>query len=101
SAALLGAAAASVREVFAQDSPPSTPSAATFPEVPASMKVPGAPVGVHLYGEPSVFEANVVRKILPAQKQYLSSTSRTPLQDLDGIITPNGLFYERHHAGIP
>jgi sulfane dehydrogenase subunit SoxC len=24
-----------------------------------------------------------------------------PLQDLDGIITPNGLFYERHHAGVP
>jgi sulfane dehydrogenase subunit SoxC len=23
------------------------------------------------------------------------------LQDLDGIITPNGLFYERHHGGVP
>src|SRR5208282_4813449 len=30
-----------------------------------------------------------------------SSTSRTPLGALDGIITPNGLFYERHHAGVP
>jgi sulfane dehydrogenase subunit SoxC len=23
------------------------------------------------------------------------------LQELDGIITPNGLFYERHHGGVP
>ena len=23
------------------------------------------------------------------------------MQDLDGIITPNGLFYERHHGGVP
>jgi sulfane dehydrogenase subunit SoxC len=27
--------------------------------------------------------------------------SLTPLQDLAGIITPNGLHYERHHAGVP
>ena len=33
--------------------------------------------------------------------QYLSASGRTPLQDLDGIITPNGLFYERHHGGVP
>jgi sulfane dehydrogenase subunit SoxC len=26
---------------------------------------------------------------------------RTPLRDLDGIITPNGRFYERHHGGVP
>ena len=25
----------------------------------------------------------------------------TPLQDLHGIITPNGLHFERHHAGVP
>jgi sulfane dehydrogenase subunit SoxC len=25
----------------------------------------------------------------------------TPLQDQLGIITPNGLFFERHHAGVP
>ncbi|MGN7126157.1 sulfite dehydrogenase [Methylorubrum thiocyanatum] len=25
----------------------------------------------------------------------------TPLQGLHGILTPNGLHYERHHAGIP
>ena len=31
----------------------------------------------------------------------LSSSSRTPLQDLYGIITPSDLHFERHHAGVP
>src|ERR1700730_14038616 len=55
-------------------------------------------------GRPSIFEANVVRRYrqgLPEPPTRLSSFSLTPLQDLQGIITPNGLHYERHHAGIP
>jgi sulfane dehydrogenase subunit SoxC len=28
-------------------------------------------------------------------------SSRTPLQDLYGIITPSALHYEAHHAGVP
>lgn len=28
-------------------------------------------------------------------------SSRTPLQDLHGTITPAGLHFERHHAGVP
>jgi sulfane dehydrogenase subunit SoxC len=28
-------------------------------------------------------------------------SSRTPLQDLHGMLTPSDLHYERHHAGIP
>ena len=31
----------------------------------------------------------------------LSSSSRTPLQDLHGTITPSDLHFERHHAGVP
>ena len=31
----------------------------------------------------------------------LSSSSRTPLQDLQGTITPSDLHFERHHAGVP
>ena len=31
----------------------------------------------------------------------LSSSSRTPLQDLNGTITPSDLHFERHHAGVP
>lgn len=30
-----------------------------------------------------------------------ASSSRTPLQDLYGIITPADLHFERHHAGVP
>lgn len=30
-----------------------------------------------------------------------SGVSRTPLQHLDGIITPSRLHFERHHSGIP
>jgi sulfane dehydrogenase subunit SoxC len=65
------------------------------------MKTPGDPAGSQPYGTPSEYEKNVVRHLPKNAPQYISAASRTPLQDLDGIITPNGLFYERHHGGIP
>ena len=30
-----------------------------------------------------------------------SGGSRTPLEALDGMITPSGLHFERHHSGVP
>jgi sulfane dehydrogenase subunit SoxC len=74
---------------------------ATQPGIPDSMKAPGADVGSQTYGTPSRFEAEVIRNVPKGLAQYTSASSRTPLQDLDGILTPNGLFYERHHGGIP
>src|SRR6266436_1190609 len=71
------------------------------PNVPEWMKTPGDPMGSQLYGTPSPFEKGVIKNIPKDLSQYLSASGRTPLQDLDGIITPNGLFYERHHAGVP
>src|SRR5229473_5850957 len=71
------------------------------PNVPEWMKAPGDPMGSQLYGMPSRFEKDVIKNIPKNLPQYLSASGRTPLQDLDGIITPNGLFYERHHAGVP
>ncbi|MEN3289838.1 MAG: sulfane dehydrogenase subunit SoxC [Bradyrhizobium sp.] len=71
------------------------------PNVPEWMKTPGEPMGSQPYGAPSPFEKNVVKNISKDLPQYLSASGRTPLQDLDGIITPNGLFYERHHGGVP
>lgn len=71
------------------------------PNIPEWMKVPGADVGSQPYGTPSPFEKHLTRNIPKNLKQYTSASSRTPLQELDGIITPNGLFYERHHGGIP
>jgi sulfane dehydrogenase subunit SoxC len=63
------------------------------------MKTPGDPMGSQLYGMPSPFEKDVIKNVPTNLPQYLSASGRTPLQDLDGIITPNGLFYERHTVG--
>ncbi|MCA6124545.1 sulfite dehydrogenase [Bradyrhizobium sp. WSM 1704] len=71
------------------------------PNVPEWMKAPGDPMGSQPYGTPSVHEKGVVKNISKTLQQYISASGRTPLQDLDGIITPNGLFYERHHGGVP
>lgn len=71
------------------------------PNIPEWMKQPGADTGSEPYGLPSKFEKKIVRVLRKDIEQQTSSQSQTPLQDLDGIITPNGLFYERHHGGIP
>lgn len=52
------------------------------------------------YGLPSKYEKDVVR-VLPSPAPTFLTGSRTPLQNLHGIITPNGLVFERHHAGVP
>jgi sulfane dehydrogenase subunit SoxC len=80
----------------ANESPDNLP-----PNVPEWMKTPGDPMGSQPYGMPSRFEKDVIKNIPENLPQYLSASGRTPLQDLDGIITPNGLFYERHHGGVP
>jgi sulfane dehydrogenase subunit SoxC len=62
----------------------------------------GAGVVERPYGLPSAFERDVIRRNVPwltATEQ--SSVSFSPLQYLAGIITPNGLFFERCHAGRP
>jgi sulfane dehydrogenase subunit SoxC len=70
--------------------------------VPPWMRAPGDPVLSHPYGVPSHFEASVVRRGPPAPPAFPGAGfSLTPLQDLFGIITPTGLVFERHHAGIP
>ncbi len=56
------------------------------------------------YGQPSPFESEVVRPKLPLFPEGIgdgSGVSFTPLEKLAGTITPNGLFFERHHSGIP
>jgi sulfane dehydrogenase subunit SoxC len=65
------------------------------------MKIPGA--GFAGYGQPSRFEEKVVRLIPPPPNPATQGVgaARTPLQLLDGIITPSGLHFERSHSGIP
>ena len=63
--------------------------AADVPDDPT--RVPGAPATE--YGRRSPFER--------AQRLTRPQRSRTPLQDLHGIITPSALHFERHHNGVP
>lgn len=52
------------------------------------------------YGLPSEFEGETVRRNvswLTADEK--ASINFTPLHRLDGIITPNGVCFERHHGG--
>lgn len=71
--------------------------------IPDSNKTPGKGMEVEAYGMPSKYEANVKRRRTDVfvNKQNLSDWSMTPLQSTPGIVTPNGLFYERHHNGVP
>ncbi|MFT8231882.1 MULTISPECIES: sulfite dehydrogenase [Pseudomonas] len=69
-------------------------------EVPQWSRSLGTPTASP-YGKPSTFETKAVRNLYPGLKETMSAYSTSPLQELDGIITPNGLFYERHHAGVP
>ena len=71
------------------------------PAVPPWMRAPGTGVVGPSYGAPSPYERGVVRE--PGEKFAFpgAAWSYTPLQHLHGIVTPNGLHYERHHAGIP
>ena len=52
------------------------------------------------YGSPSPHEAHVKRRTVDwLTADPVSSINFTPLHELDGIITPNGLAFERHHGG--
>ncbi|OYU86175.1 MAG: sulfite dehydrogenase [Bradyrhizobiaceae bacterium PARB1] len=61
----------------------------------------GDGVDKHPYGLPSKFEKNVIRRDVPwLTASAESSVNFTPLHELDGIITPSGLCFERHHGGV-
>lgn len=74
--------------------------AAVPPAVPKWMTEQGAGFLNPPYGLPSPHEKHVVR-VLPAAPNPFPTATRTPLEKLHGTITPNGLFFERHHAGVP
>ncbi len=52
------------------------------------------------YGERSSFE-KPVRAIRSLSASSGTGSSRVPLADLYGMVTPSSLTYERHHAGVP
>lgn len=67
---------------------------ATSPSRPASG------LSMRPYGERSPFE-KTLRGARESTKSIGVGSSRTPLQDLYGTITPSSLHFERHHAGVP
>lgn len=69
-------------------------------KLPAHSVGLGQPVAALAYGRPSRWEANLQRRQSPGlTRTGESSVSFCPLQGLFGIITPNGLHFERHHQG--
>ena len=69
-------------------------------ELPAHTKGLGKPVAETGYGHPSQYERNLQRRESPGLTRVsAASVSFAPLQGMFGIITPNGLHFERHHQG--
>jgi sulfane dehydrogenase subunit SoxC len=68
---------------------------------PPTMLKPGAQFNA--YGMPSHWRENIKRILVtnapPARE--VTGSSRTPLQFLEGTITPAGLHYVRNHNGTP
>jgi len=64
------------------------------------MRAPGA--GMSESGAPSRYEDGLARVAISSQAGTTGSgVSRTPLEHLEGIVTPSRLHFERHHSGIP
>ncbi len=59
--------------------------------------------GLNEYGQPSKFEAGTKRGIAKAYGDLAPGTgsARTPIEKLEGIITPSGLHFDRSHNGTP
>lgn len=68
---------------------------AAVPVVPPELEDPTKVIGAgpSAVGKRSLFEQPI--------RKFSETSSRTPLQDFYGTITPSDLHYERHHAGIP
>ena len=88
-------AASAIPKVLAADEnqPPVDPAS------PPWMHEPGAPFSI--YGTPSKYEDQVVRFPTANRTVAGNGVSWTPLHKLEGIITPSGLHFERHHNGVP
>lgn len=67
--------------------------------IPAWMKKPGQ--GLSPHGSRSPYEAHIQRLVAAVNGTTGSGSSRTPLEHLEGIITPSALHFERHHSGVP
>lgn len=94
---VLASASTAASQAAAQTASPA-PAAAIDPS-PPWMHTPGRPFTV--YGQPSKHEQQVIRRISGNRLLPGNGVSLTPLEALEGIITPTGLHFERHHNGVP
>ena len=93
-AVVAGAGAAVAGRAVAADGDPN------ILQLPAHTRGLGQPVASRLYGMPSKWESNLQRRESPGLTRVsAASVSFAPLQGFFGIITPNGLHFERHHQG--
>jgi sulfane dehydrogenase subunit SoxC len=96
-AGLAGAGIALPRGAVAQAAKPDP----AITEVQDWQRQLGDGVDKRAYGTPSRFEQHVIRRNVPWLTAAPESAANfTPLHELDGIITPSGLCFERHHSGI-
>jgi len=94
---LLGAAAASVAgPALGVGNPENQP-----PNLPEWGRSLGPGVIEEPYGTRSPHETAVRRYVPWLTPDRTSSVSFTPLAEQQGIITPSGLHFERHHGGVP
>ncbi|MDI9335569.1 MAG: sulfite dehydrogenase [Gammaproteobacteria bacterium] len=99
-AGALAGALATAGAARAQSHPPAGAGDPNILEMPEHTKGLGQPVAALGYGNPSVYEKNLQRRESPGLTRVsAASVSFCPLQGLFGIITPNGLHFERHHQG--
>ena len=76
------------------------PGESAIVKLPEHTRGLGQPVAARGYGLPSKWEKGLQRRESPGLTRVsAASVSFTPLQGLFGIITPNGLHFERHHQG--
>ncbi|MDB5459462.1 MAG: soxC, partial [Caulobacteraceae bacterium] len=66
---------------------------------PPGMTRPGVPFTP--YGVPSHWREDIKRSPASPPNARGTGASRTPLERLEGTITPAGLHFERHHNGVP
>jgi sulfane dehydrogenase subunit SoxC len=96
-AGLAGASVALPQRVAAEAAKPDP----AITEVQDWQRQLGDGVDKRAYGTPSKFEQHVIRRHVPWLTAAPESAANfTPLHALEGIITPSGLCFERHHSGI-
>ncbi len=97
---LLAAGAAGIigkaRDLRAEGDPGNLP-----PNQPEWGRTLGPGVIEEPYGTRSAHETAVRRYVPWLTPDRVSSVSFTPLAEMQGIITPSGLHFERHHGGVP